>query len=128
MNSNILIIEDDRKISKALTIRLKAAGCNVRTAEDALMGYQVAVKEQPDLILLDIGLPAGGGFSVAERLQTADNIPLIPIIFITASKDPDLWDKIASFEPLAFFEKPYDIDLLLCTIRDMMEAQAVPVG
>lgn len=124
---NILIIEDDRKISKALMIRLKTLGCSVRSAEDAAMGYQAVVKQTPDLVLLDIGLPAGGGFTVADRILTADDLPMIPIIFMTASKDPELRQKVGEYNPVAFFEKPYDIELLMRTIQEVL-GEATPAS
>jgi CheY-like chemotaxis protein len=76
----ILIVEDDQNIAKALSIRLKNAGYEVSVAPDALTGVENAVKKAPDLVLLDISLPAGNGFTVAERIQSLISIAT-PLIF-----------------------------------------------
>src|SRR6185503_14486233 len=81
----ILIIEDDKRITAALQIRLAACGFTVLTAHDGFAGLKLALAERPDLILMDIMMPVGMGFSVAERLK-ATEAASIPIIFITASK------------------------------------------
>src|SRR5438309_5081007 len=88
----ILIVEDDEKVAMALAIRMKAAGFETTLANDALSGVRSAVAHQPDAVVLDISLPAGDGFVVAERIQA--NIPTrTPIIFLTASKRPDFRQK-----------------------------------
>ena len=81
---HILIIEDDQKIALALTLRLQSAGYEATTAYDALTGLDAAVNNPPDLVLMDICLPIGNGFTLSERIQTLLPTP-IPIIFITAS-------------------------------------------
>ena len=65
----ILIVDDERDIVKALMIRLKGAGYDVVTAFDGAQAIFMAHKEKPDLIILDIRMPAGDGFSVAEKLK-----------------------------------------------------------
>jgi DNA-binding response OmpR family regulator len=112
----ILIVEDDENIAKALSIRLKNAGYEVSVAPDALAGVENAVKKVPDLVLLDISLPAGNGFTVAERIQSL--IPTsTPLIFLTASKKPGLREKAKELGAAAFFQKPYEWDDLLGAIQ-----------
>jgi DNA-binding response OmpR family regulator len=112
----ILIVEDDQNIAKAQAIRLKHAGYEVSVAPDALTGVEIALKNQPDLVLLDISLPAGNGFTVAERIRTL--IPrATPVIFITASKQPGLREKAKELGAAAFFHKPYEPDDLLGAVQ-----------
>ena len=112
----ILIVEDDQDIAKALSIRLKNAGYEVSIAPDALTAVETAVKKAPDLVLLDISLPAGNGFTVAERIQSL--IPTAtPLIFLTASKKPGLREKAKELGASAFFHKPYQADDLLGAIQ-----------
>jgi DNA-binding response OmpR family regulator len=112
----ILIIEDDRKIAMALTLRLKSAGYEPTTAYDALTGVNVAVKNPPDLVVLDICLPVGNGFTVAEKIQALVRTP-IPMIFITASKQPDFRQKATELGAAGYFEKPYEAEELLAAIH-----------
>jgi DNA-binding response OmpR family regulator len=111
----ILIIEDDRKIAMALAQRLRSSGYEASMAFDALSGVSTAVKLKPDLVLLDISMPAGDGFSVAERIQSL--VPTYtPIIFLTASKRSEFREKAIELGATAFFEKPYDAKALLSAI------------
>ena len=66
-------------------MRMKAAGFETSIANDGLSGVRSAVNTKPDAIILDISLPVGDGFVVAERIQANIANPM-PIIFLTASK------------------------------------------
>lgn len=113
---SILIIEDDRKIAMALTLRIKTAGYNATTAYDALTGVNAAVENLPDLVILDICLPVGDGFSVANKIQSLVPTP-IPIIFITASKQPGFRQQANEAGAAGYFEKPYEAEELLTAIQ-----------
>jgi DNA-binding response OmpR family regulator len=112
----ILIVEDDQNIAKALAIRLKAAGYEITVSPDAMTAVAAAVKIQPDLALLDISVPAGNGFTVAEKIQELV-ATATPIIFLTASKQPGLRQKARELGAAGFFEKPYEAQELLTAIR-----------
>ncbi len=113
----ILIVEDDKKIVAALTVRLKAEGYEAVAAFDAVMAGSVAAKERPDLVLLDISMPGGDGLLVAERLRKLPVPVNVPMIFLTASKKPGLRDQAMALGAAAFFEKPYEADQLLGAIK-----------
>lgn len=117
----ILIIEDDPKIALALAVRLKSSGYETVTAYDALTGVSAAVKDPPDLVLLDISMPAGNGFAVAERIQTLALTP-IPIIFLTASKQPGFRQRANLLKAAGYFEKPYEPKDLLTAIHVALSA------
>ena len=115
----ILIIEDDEKIALALALRLKAAGYGATTTFDALTGLKAAVNNPPSLVLLDISMPAGNGFSVAERIQAL--IPTrVPIIFMTASKKPEFREKAKKMGAAGYFEKPYEAEDLVGAIQQAL--------
>ena len=116
---SILIIEDDRKIAIALTIRLKSAGYEAIAAYDALTGLNAAVKNPPDLVLLDISLPVGNGFTLFERIQTLLPAPT-PILFITASKQAGFRQKANELGAAGYFEKPYEVEELLVAIQNVL--------
>ena len=117
----ILIVEDDQKIALALALRLKSAGYETSTAFDALTGVSEAVKFRPDLVLLDISMPAGSGFEVAERMRSA--MPsFTPIIFLTASKQPGLQERAQELGAVGYFEKPYEAEALLTAVHQHVGA------
>jgi DNA-binding response OmpR family regulator len=115
----VLIIEDDQQIATALAVRLKAAGYEATTTYDALTGLNAAVSNPPALVLLDISMPAGNGFSVAERIQKLIPTPT-PIIFLTASKKPDFREKAKKLGAAGYFEKPYEAEELFGAIREAL--------
>lgn len=121
--AKILVVEDDRHIAKALALRLRAAGLEVVMAYDALGGLEMAMRHLPDLVILDIGLPAGSGLKVAERIQTL--VPkLTPIIFLTASRQPGLREQAERLGPADYIEKPYDAEKLLESVRKALTARS----
>jgi DNA-binding response OmpR family regulator len=102
----------------ALVIRLKANGYNASIAPDAIAGASQARAIKPDLILLDISLPAGDGFQLAETFLRMPETNGTPVIFITASKDPELMQKVMQLGAIGLFEKPFDTEKLLGSIDD----------
>ena len=119
----ILIVEDDVKTARALAIRLEAAGYEVLTALDGVQGVRRALDHRPDLIISDIWLPVGIGFSVAQRLQRA-GLGNIPVVFMTASRLPGLKEAAIQLGAAAYFEKPYDPAALLRTIVCVLDTTA----
>jgi CheY-like chemotaxis protein len=113
----ILIVEDDETVAKALNLRMKSAGYETALASDAIQGLSRAVSFGPDLVLLDINLPAGNGIDVAHHIRNM--LPSsIPIIFLTASKQPGLVERATLVgSPVGFVEKPYNSESLLAATR-----------
>jgi DNA-binding response OmpR family regulator len=109
----ILIVEDDQKIAMALSIRLKANGYNASVAADAIAGESQARVIKPDLILLDISMPGGNGFQLAETFLRMPETNGTPFVFITASKKPELQEKVIASGAVGLFEKPFDTEKLL---------------
>ena len=122
----ILIVDDERDIVKALTIRLQRAGYEVVTAFDGAQGIFMAHKEKPDLIILDIRMPAGNGFGVAEKLKQSVDIPPIPVIFLTGSPEKDSEKKAMALGARFYIKKPYDPEELLDAIERAVEGGSDP--
>ena len=118
----ILVADDDKKITLALSRRLEASGYAVLTAPNGLTAIKLAVEHKPDLLLLDIWMPAGLGFSVAERLQELGLA--IPIIFLTASRKPGLWAASQEIGAAGYIEKPYDPEKLTGEIERALARSA----
>src|SRR5258708_31248455 len=81
--ADILIVDDDPDMRQALQVRLKANGYGVYCAEDGIGAISEARKHMPNLIVLDLGLPAGDGFVVLDRLKTNLNLSFIPVIVLS---------------------------------------------
>lgn len=117
----ILIVDDERDIVKALTIRLGASGYQVVSAYDGAQGVFLAHKEKPDLILLDIRMPSGDGFSVAEKLKQASRTTRIPILFLTGSPEREAEEKALALGARFYIKKPYDPEELLDAVKRALE-------
>ena len=117
----ILVVEDDKRIVMALAVRLKAKGYDVVAAYDAVMAMSVAMQERPDLVLLDISMPGGNGFMVAARLQNEATTAGVPMIFLTASKQPGLPERARDVGAVGFFTKPYEAAEFLAAIDGALE-------
>lgn len=89
MMKTILIADDDKKIVAALALRLRFAGYNVITAQTGEAALRAVNGSHPDLVLMDIWMPAGTGLTVAESLRAGGCE--LPIIFMTASRKQGLW-------------------------------------
>lgn len=124
--SKILIVEDDKKIALALSVRLRAEGHEAAVAHDAVLALSVAQRERPDLAILDISMPGGSGLDVAQRLQNNTHLAGTPFIFITASRHPGIRDEAEGLGAVGFFEKPYDIAEVLSCIREALGLDPAP--
>lgn len=82
--SNILLVDDDKTIVSNLTEFLKGEGFSVKTASGQEEALKLLDSDKADLVLLDISLPDGNGFSLCSAIKTNYNIP---VIFLTASGD-----------------------------------------
>src|ERR1700674_691701 len=115
--SKILIVDDDPDRGRALKIRLRANHYDTVQASDGYSAISVAQKEHPNLIILDLGLPAGDGYVVLKRLQDSDGLSGIPVIGLTAHEPQSNEQKTLQAGAAAFFQKPADNNELLDVIR-----------
>jgi CheY-like chemotaxis protein len=120
----ILIVEDDADTRKALNLRLRFNDFETMYAVDGFSAVAAAAREHPDLILLDIGLPAGDGFMVMERLKANEALAAIPVIVLTGRERKATFRRAMDAGCYAYFEKPADNDALLHAIRSAIGAPA----
>ncbi len=113
----ILIVDDDKDQLQGLGIRLRASGYDVVVASDCVQTISVVRKVQPDLILLDIGLPAGDGYLVMERLTGLNLLATVPVIVISAEDAAVHKQRALDAGAMAYFQKPADNDELKAAIR-----------
>lgn len=114
----ILIIEDESNIRELLSYNLTNHNHRVLQAEDGLQGFEIAVKEKPDLILLDLMLPGKNGMDICRELREKGN--KTPIIILTAKND-DI-DKVMGLEFGAddYMTKPFSVHELLARIKAVL--------
>ena len=114
---SVLLVDDDNTVLLGTGVRLKAMGYVVYTAKDAVSAISAVRKNEPDVVVLDISLPAGDGFVVADRLQNLVGSATTPIIFITASENPALRERAMKLGAVGFLQKPFDATSLADAIE-----------
>ena len=117
----ILVVDDEPEIVSSLTLRLSAAGYEVHSAMDGLTATKKAIEEQPALILLDIGMPAGNGHVVVDRLRNICETSHIPIIFLTARSSEEDYRKARDGGVCKYITKPFDSEVLMAAIESQIE-------
>lgn len=118
----VLIIDDDRPLAQLYASHLRTAGYLSLIAEDAMQGFMYAQRELPDLILLDVNMPAGGGMLVFERLEKSAKTAGIPVVVITASTDPRVEADSTAHRARAVLHKPIDKDALLRQVAGVLDS------
>jgi two-component system OmpR family response regulator len=113
----ILIVDDDPEVRLSLHVRLKVNNYAVVLAGDGVASIAEARKHMPDLIILDLGLPAGDGFSVLERLKASVNLAMIPVIVVSGRARTPNREWALKAGAIAFLQKPVDNARLLSVIR-----------
>lgn len=116
MSSKILVVDDETDIVRAVAMRLRASGYDVLTASDGIRATQLAVSESPDLVILDIGMPCGDGYMVAEFLSKNSKTMGPPIIFLTARTSIAEQDDAKEAGAFAYLTKPFKSGELLDTV------------
>jgi DNA-binding response OmpR family regulator len=105
---NILIVEDDRNLVLAMTLRLNSEGHVVDAAPDVENAISIAHKSNPDIAFIDINIRGGDGFYVAQNLITCPDSNAIPFVFITGDLKSEYLQKIDLLGALGILEKPFD--------------------
>lgn len=113
----ILLVEDDPTLSETLRYNLEREGYSVSVAADGVQGLELARRQRPDLVILDIMLPRLDGYSVCRILRQENDVP---IIMLTARQDEV--DRIAGLELGAddYVSKPFSLGELLARVRAIL--------
>lgn len=99
----ILVVEDDAMISSMYKTKFESDGFDVLTADNGAVGLEIAKKEKPDLIMLDVILPQLDGFSVLEEIkkdETTKNIPVVMLTNLGTDEDKEKGQKLGAVDYL----------------------------
>jgi len=104
MSKKILVVDDEADVRRFLTAVLQKRGYETVTAEDGRKAYEIAERERPDLIILDLQMPDQSGTDFYRRLMKHNELQNTPIIVVSGLAGRHL----AVREPIAVFDKPID--------------------
>ena len=116
----ILIVEDDIDLASVLQMNLTSKGFEVFIAHDAIHGTTLTHNEKPNLIILDINLPAGGGLTMLKNIKVSINTKTIPVIILSGSEDEDLIHQVLHGGVEDYIKKPYDLEDLYTRIKHIL--------
>ena len=120
--TKVLIIDDDRPLCELYAAHLRGGGYVPLIAEDAMQGFMFAQRELPDVILLDINMPAGGGMAVFDRLSKSAKTRAIPVVVVTAVSDSKVEADSTARGARAVLHKPIDKDTLLKQVATVLDS------
>lgn len=121
MSRSVLIIDDERDLSQALAIRLRAAGYEAATADDGITGIAAASSQRPDAIVLDMRMPDLDGFEVQARLKRDPQLSRVPVIFLSANVQDTARQTALAAGAAAYLTKPYDAREVLTVIATAID-------
>lgn len=118
----ILIIDDDKELTAAFASFLREGGYLPLAAHDAVQGLMFAQRETPDLILLDMMMPAGGGMGMFDKLARSPKTQAIPVLVVTATTDLKTERDAMGHGAAGVLHKPVDREVLLRTVKELLDA------
>ena len=126
-NQKILIVEDDADVRLGYQVLLKAHHYETQFAADSVTAVSQARKHQPDLIILDLGLPGGDGFVVLDRFRGIPNLAVVPVIVVSARDLRGNKERALKAGARAFVQKPWNDDDLLATIGQLLGQRDIAI-
>jgi DNA-binding response OmpR family regulator len=116
----ILICDDDVAIVEMLELVLDMTGAEILTETNSLMLYDRLILEKPDLLIMDLWMPAISGDELLKKIRTSDSMKSLPVMIISASTDGKEVAMKAGAD--RFIAKPFDIDNLISSVNTMQVA------
>ena len=120
MSQRVLIIEDDLSTGRMLVSQLAKAGYDVRFVPDAMLGVTATHEFKPDLLILDLLLPAGGGRGVIEKIRMSVKTSHTKVLVLTSLSVEEAQKKL-DLDVEGCIQKPHDLPKLLEEIKRILE-------
>jgi DNA-binding response OmpR family regulator len=121
----ILCIDDNPDIAQAIELHLRQFDVAVSKASHGMQGYAMARQHEPDLIVLDIGLPNGNGPMILEELRSHSATALTPVIILSGMRDRAMQTRMYHLGANSYLTKPIHSDALLAEMSRLVELRKV---
>lgn len=117
----VLLVDDQASFIHMLTLKLNQMGYEVLSAQNGQDGLNLAVKESPDLVVMDVMMPIMNGFDAVEAMRSREETAETPVIFLTArGKEEDL-DRARDLKAAELFTKPFSPKQVIERITELLE-------
>jgi CheY-like chemotaxis protein len=120
----VLIADDDPETTTVVAAILRKAGYDTVIARDAMQTVALASQRTPDLVLLDIMMPAGTGVGALERLKLSKRTMNIPVIVLSGVTEPERIEQVRQRGAVAFLPKPVIEETLLAEVESALRTEA----
>lgn len=115
----VLVVEDDAVGRQILFTALRHAGYETTVAADAVAALALTQRHKPDAIVLDLGLPGGGGFTFLERVGRIPALSTIPVVVVSGQKREESEPRARAAGAVMYFEKPASPETIVQAVRDV---------
>jgi DNA-binding response OmpR family regulator len=116
----VLIVDDDPTFRRIAQTAIVKAGFEVLIAADAMGALMQAKNQKPDLIILDLGLPAGGGFTFLERMQQLPATSVIPVVIVSGKDRATNEPRALAAGVAGYFEKPVTPEEIVAKVTEIL--------
>jgi CheY-like chemotaxis protein len=120
----VLIADDDTETCTLVTGIMKTAGYETAIARDAMQTVQLTNARRPDVIVLDLQMPAGTGMGALEKLKLSTRTAHIPVIVLSGTADEARIERVRQLGAVEFLPKPVDADALIEAVQRAVEGSA----
>jgi CheY-like chemotaxis protein len=115
----VLIADDDKVLMGVLTAGLKKRGIDSVSAFDTMQAVMSAMRNEPDVVLVDINMPGGTGVEAIRRIKGSSKTSAIPIVAMTGTATPEARKSALDLGAVDCIEKPIDVDALADLIKSL---------
>lgn len=116
-NARILVVDDEPDVVTMIERMLQSEGFEVLQAYDGISALDVAEREKPDVILLDIMMPMMSGYEVCEQLKANPQTQHIPVLCFSSAHTQDAWTKSQRVGAATLLSKPFSEAELIAQVR-----------
>lgn len=116
----VLVIDDDKTVVATVSAVLRGAGYQVASALDPVQGFMAVRREKPQMVLLDLMMPAGGGMQLLQKLAALGKVP---VIVITALTDGKVEAEARAAGAAGFLKKPVEPESLKALIEELVDTE-----
>ncbi|MDD5429029.1 MAG: response regulator transcription factor [Candidatus Omnitrophica bacterium] len=120
MAKKILLIDDEREFTEMIKMRLEALGYDVAAVNEGKLGFEMAKKILPDIILLDLVMPEKNGLLVLSELKGNPYTEVIPVIMLTAKTEEEYQMDAGSLGAVNYLSKPVKMEELEAAIKKLL--------
>lgn len=121
--TEVLIVEDDPDLNEMLGAYMELSGFRHRSALDGTSALEQLRDHLPELVLLDLMLPDLDGLEICQRMRAEKSTRGVPVVILTARDEPGSRERARACAVAAYLTKPFDPDVLMATIRRVVDEQ-----